>query len=108
MLVEFSIVPVERGHMSRDLAKAVDILKTAGLKFQVGPMGTCVEGDWESIFTAIRRCHEVVAKEHERVVTTITIDDRKHFHHPLEEMAESLKQWRSVGKSDQNESDSAS
>jgi len=108
MLVEFSIVPVDRGHMGRDLAKAVDVLKTAGLKFQVGPMGTCVEGDWESIFAAIHRCHEVVANEHERVITTIMIDDRKHFHYQLEEMAESLKQWHSVPSSEQKSSESAS
>ena len=108
MLVQFSIVPVDRGHMGRDVAKAVDILQSTDLKFQVGPMGTCVEGDWEPIFAAIRRCHEVVAKEHERVITTITIDDRKHFHHPLEKMAESLTQWHAIPSSEHKGSHSAS
>ena len=96
MLVELKITPVDGVHMSRDLAKVARILKSTGLNFQLGPMGTCMEGDWEQVFTAIRQCHEAVFKDHERVITTITIDDRKHFHHGLAEMVAAVNEWHAT------------
>jgi uncharacterized protein YqgV (UPF0045/DUF77 family) len=40
---------------------------------------------------AIRRCHQVVALNHDRVVTTIIIDDRKNQPHHLAEMISSVE-----------------
>jgi uncharacterized protein (TIGR00106 family) len=94
MLVELAITPLNTVHASREIAKVVEILKSSGLPFQVGPMGTCIEGDWDSVSAAVRRCHEAVAKNHERVMTSITIDDRKHYHHPLAETVESVSRWQ--------------
>lgn len=93
MLVELAIRPVSSLHMSRDVAKVVQILEASGLSFELGPMATCIEGDWERVFATIRQCHEAVVERHERVITTITIDDRKHFHHSLAEMVASVNQW---------------
>ena len=64
MLVELTITPVGSLHMSREVAKVVQILKTSGLTFQLGPMATCIEGDWDQLFGVIRQCHEAVAKSH--------------------------------------------
>jgi uncharacterized protein (TIGR00106 family) len=77
MLAEFSINPMNTEHMSRDVARVIETLQATGLEFRLGPMGTCVEGDLERVLTAIRRCHQTVAGNHERVITTIVIDDRK-------------------------------
>ena len=93
MLVELTITPLDKVHEGREIAKVVEILKSSGLNFQVSPMGTCIEGDWDSVFTAIRCCHEAVAQDHERVMTSITIDDRKHYHHPLAEIVKSVSKW---------------
>ena len=41
---------------------------------------------------AIRRCHQVVALTHDRVLTTIMIDDRKNQPHHLAEMISSVEQ----------------
>jgi uncharacterized protein (TIGR00106 family) len=93
MLVEFAIIPVDGVHMGRDIAKVVQILQSAGLAFRVGPMSTCLEGEWDAVFDAIRRCEEVISQTHERVITTITVDHRKHFHHSLADAVESVSQW---------------
>jgi uncharacterized protein YqgV (UPF0045/DUF77 family) len=55
-------------------------------------MSTCVEGTWDEVLAAIRRCHDAVARGHERVITAITIDDRKHQPHHLAEMVTSVEQ----------------
>ncbi len=92
MLAEFSINPMSTEHMSRDVARVIETLQGTGLEYRLGPMGTCVEGDLEQVLTAIRRCHQAVAGNHERVITTIVIDDRKNQPHHLSEMVTSVEQ----------------
>lgn len=92
MLAEFSIYPMATEHMSRDVAKVIETLESTGLTYHLGPMGTTVEGNWDQVMTAIQRCHHVVALNHDRVVTTIVIDDRKNQPHRLAEMISSVEQ----------------
>ena len=92
MLAEFSINPMNTEHMSRDVARVIDTLQGTGLDYRLGPMGTCVEGDLEQVLEAIRRCHQAVASSHERVVTTILIDDRRKQPHHLSDMVASVEQ----------------
>jgi len=54
MLAEFSIYPLQAEHMSKDVAKVVETLESAGLHYHLGPMSTAVEGNWEQVMEAIR------------------------------------------------------
>ncbi|MBI1902496.1 MAG: MTH1187 family thiamine-binding protein [Planctomycetia bacterium] len=91
MLAEFSVYPVAVEHMSKDVAKVVDVLSGTGLAYRVGPMGTCIEGNLGQVLAVIQRCHEAVANAHGRVVTTIVIDDRKDQPHHLAEVVPSVE-----------------
>jgi len=91
MLAEFSIYPMQAEHLSRDVAKVIETLESMGLNYHLGPMSTAVEGNWEQVMEAIRRCHQVVTLRHDRVVTTIVIDDRKDHPHHLGEMVSSVE-----------------
>jgi uncharacterized protein (TIGR00106 family) len=86
MLAEFSMYPMDSTHMSKEVAKVVEKLEESGLSYHLGPMSTAVEGSWKQVLEAIYHCHQVVAREHDRVITTITIDDRKGDQHHLNEM----------------------
>ena len=92
MLAEFSINPMNTEHMSRDVARVIETLQATGLEYRLGPMGTCVEGELEQVLAAIRRCHQAVAGSHERVITTIVIDDRRNQPHHLSDMVASVEQ----------------
>jgi uncharacterized protein (TIGR00106 family) len=96
MLAEFSIYPLQAEHLSKDVAKVIETLESAGLHYHLGPMSTAVEGNWEQVMEAIRRCHQVVALNHDRVVTTISIDDRQNQPHHLAEMVSSVE--RQLGR----------
>lgn len=91
MLAEFSIYPMDRGHMSKDVAKVVETLDSTGLNYRLGPMGTCVEGEWEQVMSAIRACHGAVSADHARVVTSIVIDEQKDRPHTLDAMVSSVE-----------------
>ena len=92
MLAEFSIYPTHTEHMSKDVARFVEVLQSAGLEYRLGPMSTAVEGSLEQILEAIRCCHQAVAQQHDRVLITVTLDDRKHEAHHLADMVTSVEQ----------------
>lgn len=78
MLAEFSIVPLGSGSSIGDrLAEVLKIIDSSGLPYKINPMGTVVEGEWNEVFSLIRKCHMTALKKEERIVTTISIDDRK-------------------------------
>ena len=91
MLAEFSIYPMDTGHQSRDVAKVVEILQATGLEYRMGPMSTAVEGELEQVLVAVRRCYQAVAKNHDRVITTLVLDDRKDQPHRLGEMGSNVE-----------------
>ena len=85
MLVEFSIVPIGKGaSVGSDIAKVIKIVENSGLPYKLNPMGTVVEGKWDELMALIKRCHRVVLRDGERVVTTIKIDDRKRRSNMIE------------------------
>jgi uncharacterized protein (TIGR00106 family) len=68
----------------------IEILEDAGLDYRLGPVSTAVEGDWEQIMSALHRCHQTMCENHKRVITTITIDDRREQPHHLDEMVDTV------------------
>lgn len=78
MIVEFSIVPVGSGEeLSGFVADILDIVDQSGLPYRLTAMGTIVEGDWDDIIPMIKSCHERMKTNSSRVLTRISIDDRR-------------------------------
>ncbi len=77
MIAEFSIVPLTgEESLSKYVAIVLKEVKKSGLKYQLTPMGTIVEGDADSVFELIKNCHNTMKKHANRVLTRISIDDR--------------------------------
>lgn len=68
MLAGFTIHPIGELHLSKDIAKMIEILEREGIDYRLGPLGTAVEGSWDQNFSAIQRCNEMAAAEHGRVI----------------------------------------
>jgi len=85
MLAQFSIVPLDKGvSVGSEVAKVVDIIDNSGLPYKLNPMGTVVEGTWDEVMKLIRQCHEETVHGSERVLTSISIDDRKGLKNRIE------------------------
>lgn len=78
--------------MSKDVAKMIETLERTRIHYHLGPMSTAVAENREQVMEAIRRCHQVTALNHDRVITAIKIDDRKNQPHHLAEMISSVEQ----------------
>jgi len=78
MLASFSVVPMGAGEGVKEMvAEALTIVDGSGLSYQLGPMHTVVEGTPEQVLDVILRCHRRVLELAPRVLTSITLDDRK-------------------------------
>ena len=61
VIVDFTVVPLGVGvSLSTYVAACEKILAESGLTYQLHANGTNVEGEWEDVFAAIRRCHETL------------------------------------------------
>jgi len=79
MLAELSVVPLDKGHegLSRWVSQSIRIIKESGLDYELHAMGTLIEGPADQVFDVIRKCHEHMAAQSDRVATSVRIDDRK-------------------------------
>lgn len=92
VVVDLCIVPVGVGvSLSSYVAACEKVLAEAGLKTMLHANGTNVEGDWDKVFLAVRRCHEVV---HEmgapRIFTVMKIGTRTDKLQTMEEKTRSV------------------
>ncbi len=92
MLAEFSINPMNTEPRSRDVARVIEELQASGLEYRLGPTGTCVEGGLDEVLAAIRHCHQAVAANHEHVITTVVLNDRRTRPHHLVDMVTGVGQ----------------
>jgi uncharacterized protein (TIGR00106 family) len=61
MSAMISIIPIGTGvSLSGYVAACERVLRDAGLDPQLHAHGSNVEGEWDTVMDAVRRCHEVV------------------------------------------------
>jgi uncharacterized protein (TIGR00106 family) len=92
---ELEIVVLGTGStsMSSHISEAVKAIEKSGVKYQLTPMGTVMEvSSIDEAFNAMRVAHEAVIKKGaKRVVTHLTIDDRRDTPKGMDEKIESVK-----------------
>jgi uncharacterized protein (TIGR00106 family) len=59
--IDLSVVPIGVGvSISPYVAACERVLEEAGLSHTLHAFGTNIEGEWDDVFAAVKRCHEVV------------------------------------------------
>jgi uncharacterized protein (TIGR00106 family) len=94
VIVDFCLVPIGVGvSISKYIAECEKILSDAGLITQLHAYGTNIEGEWEDVFAAIKRCHERV---HEmgapRISSTIRLGTRTDREQTMEDKIKSVQE----------------
>ncbi len=77
-IADVCVVPMGVGvSVSKYVAACETIFNEAGLKPRLHGYGTNVEGDWDAVFNAVKRCHEVIhSMGAPRISTTIRVGTR--------------------------------
>jgi uncharacterized protein (TIGR00106 family) len=87
------VVPIGEGEsLSSYVAECIKIVEASGLKYQLTPMATVLEGEWEEVMKVVGECHGKVRSMCRRVVTTIEIDDREGKRNAMEQKIRSVEE----------------
>lgn len=61
VILDLCVIPMGVGvSVSKYVAVCEEILKEAGLKIKLHAYGTNIEGEWDSAFAAVKKCHETI------------------------------------------------
>src|SRR5215813_7374762 len=95
LLAEFSIWPMDKGEsVGAYVARCLDIVDRSGLPYKLGPLGTCIEGEWPEVMAVIQKCYEALAADSNRIACTVKMDWRKGGGGRLESKLDSVKKHR--------------
>lgn len=94
VIVDFCLVPIGVGvSVSTYIVECEKILSDAGLKTHLHAYGTNIEGEWEEVFSAIKRCHERVhAMGAPRISSTIRLGTRTDRDQTMEDKIRSVQE----------------
>jgi uncharacterized protein (TIGR00106 family) len=93
VIADLCVVPLGAGvSVSEYVAACEKVLKDAGLKTQLHAYGTNIEGEWDQVFNAIKRCHEVVHQMGApRITTTLKFGTRMDRDQTMEDKVKSVE-----------------
>lgn len=93
VIADLCVVPVGVDvSVSKYVAACETVLREAGLNPRLHAYGTNVEGEWDEVFAAIRRCHEVVhAMGAPRISSTLRFGTRTDREQSMQDKIESVQ-----------------
>jgi uncharacterized protein (TIGR00106 family) len=78
VLLEFSMYPTDKGASVSDYVKrSLEIIDDSGLAYRLGPMGTCLEGEWNEVIDVVSRCFERMREDCGRIAVNLKVDHRE-------------------------------
>ena len=93
VIMDLCVVPLGVGvSVSSYVAACERILKEAGLKTQLHAYGTNIEGEWDAVLAAVKKCHETVhAMGAPRVSSIIKLGTRTDRDQTMEDKIRSVQ-----------------
>jgi len=94
VIADLCVVPLGIGvSVSKEIAACERILSEAGLKTHLHAYGTNIEGDWDRVFAAVKRCHEALhAAGVPRISTSMRFGTRTDREQSMEDKVRSVEQ----------------
>lgn len=99
VIMDLCVVPIGAGvSVSKYVAACLKILKDANLKTSLHAYGTNIEGEWDDVFHAVKKCHEKVHyMGAPRITTTIKLGTRVDRDQTMEDKIESVEKKLMIG-----------
>jgi uncharacterized protein (TIGR00106 family) len=94
VIADLCVVPIGVGvSMGKYIAACEEILEKTGLKTQLHAYGTNIEGEWDQVMAALKKCHETL---HEmgvpRINTTMKLGTRVDRDQTMEDKVRSVRE----------------
>jgi uncharacterized protein (TIGR00106 family) len=93
VIADLCVVPLGVGvSVSRYVAACERVLRDSGLTIRLHAYGTNIEGEWDAVFAAVRKCHEAV---HEmgapRITSTLRFGTRTDRDQGMDDKIQSVR-----------------
>jgi uncharacterized protein (TIGR00106 family) len=94
VIADLCVIPIGIGvSVSKEVAACERVLAEAGLRTRLHAYGTNIEGEWDAVFAAIKRCHEVVhAMGAPRISSTLRFGTRTDRQQSMDDKIQSVEQ----------------
>lgn len=79
VIIDLSIFPMDKGgaSVSPYVGRALKVIKSSGLPYVLGPMGTAIEGEWDEVMAVVDACYRELETDCDRIYMTVKVDSRK-------------------------------
>lgn len=77
VLLEFAMAPGGKGEsVSEYVARLLDVIDRSGVPYQLTPMGTILEGDWDQVMGVVTACFKALEPDCTRIGMNLKVDYR--------------------------------
>jgi uncharacterized protein (TIGR00106 family) len=77
VLLEFAMSPYGQGEsLSAHVARILDVIDKSGVPYQLTPMGTILEGEWEDVMNVVTACFKTLQADCPRIGMNLKVDYR--------------------------------
>lgn len=93
VLLEFAMNPPDRGTgLGSYVARILDIVDRSGVSYQLTPMGTILEGDFDAVMKVVGDCFRALEADCPRIGMNLKMDYRAGPESRLKSKIESVEQ----------------
>ena len=93
VLLEFAMNPPDRGEgLSAYVARILDVIDKSGVDYQLTPMGTILEGEWDEVIGVVSACFRELERDCNRIGVSLKVDYRKGPAGRLKDKVEHVEQ----------------
>ncbi|MCK6423033.1 MAG: MTH1187 family thiamine-binding protein [Aquabacterium sp.] len=93
VLLEFAMAPGGKGEsVSEYVARILDVIDRSGVRYQLTPMGTILEGDWSEVMGVVTACFQALQPDCARIGMNLKIDYRAGPESRLTSKIEAIEQ----------------
>lgn len=80
VIIDLSIFPMDKSgtSLSPYVARVLEVIKSSGLPYVLGPMGTSIEGEWDEVMAVVTACYNELEQESDRIYVAVKADCRKN------------------------------
>ena len=77
VLLEFAMAPGGKGEsVSEYVARILDVIDRSGVPYQLTPMGTILEGEWDAVMAVVSACFKALEPDCTRIGMNLKVDYR--------------------------------
>ena len=98
MIVEIQCLPTPPGTAERRYAyvdAAIEVVRSSGLLFEVGPLGTSLQGEPDEVWAVLRRVHEATLAAGAHGVVSVIKVEQTALQENQPTMGDLVDPWRS-------------